>query len=94
MSIYFPTLVLRALFDPIDMPQAPLLAPLFPEGREPLPPGWTEDDRLQAMEAKKWEKRFGAGTESCAGKAVMSGVVGSYFIVSIPVTYNLNYVLR
>lgn len=60
------------------MPNPPLVAPLFAEGREPLPPGWTEDDRQQAMESRKWEKRFGMGMESCAAKTVMSGVVGEH----------------
>ncbi|KAG8991488.1 Mitochondrial import inner membrane translocase subunit tim22 [Tulasnella sp. JGI-2019a] len=59
------------------MPPPPgLLAPIFAEGNEPLPPGWTEEDRLQAMTARKWEKFASSGMESCAAKSVMSGVVG------------------
>lgn len=56
----------------------PLVAPIFAEGREPLPPGWTEEDRQNAMETRKWEKRMGYTMESCVGKSIMSGVIGEY----------------
>lgn len=58
------------------MPNPPLTVPVFAEGREPLPPGWTEEDRSNAMQTRKWEKAMTAGMESCVAKSVMSGVVG------------------
>ncbi|KAG8860096.1 hypothetical protein FRB96_004119 [Tulasnella sp. 330] len=58
------------------MPPPGLVAPIFAEGNEPLPPGWTEEDRQQALTARKWEKFASSGMESCAAKSVMSGVVG------------------
>jgi len=58
------------------MPPPPLTAPIFPEGREPFPPDWSEEDRQQALQTRKWEKAMSFGMESCAAKTVMSGVVG------------------
>lgn len=51
----------------------PLVAPVFPAGREPLPPGFTEDDRAQMLEAKKYQDYMTAGAESCVAKTVLAG---------------------
>ncbi|KAF8839118.1 Tim17-domain-containing protein [Paxillus ammoniavirescens] len=61
----------------------PLVAPLFPTGREPLPPGLTEEDRAQIMQAKKYQGWMTAGMESCAAKTAIAGVgglgIGAFF---------------
>jgi import inner membrane translocase subunit TIM22 len=54
----------------------PLVAPLFPAGREPLPPGITEEDRAQIMQTKKYQGWMTAGMESCAAKTAIAGVGG------------------
>ncbi|ETW74841.1 mitochondrial import inner membrane translocase [Heterobasidion irregulare TC 32-1] len=61
----------------------PLVAPVFPAGREPLPPGFTEDDRAQMLEAKKYQDYMTAGAESCVAKTVLAGgggfAIGAFF---------------
>lgn len=53
---------------------------MFPAGREPLPPGMTEEDRAQLLEAKKYQGWMTMGMESCAAKTVIAGVGGKYII--------------
>ncbi|KAI6129274.1 mitochondrial import inner membrane translocase subunit TIM22 [Pisolithus croceorrhizus] len=52
-----------------------LVAPLYPAGREPLPPGLKEEDREQFMQAKKYQQ--------VDAKTVMAGVgglgIGAFF---------------
>jgi len=55
----------------------PLLAPVFPAGREPLPPGMTEEDRANVMQVKKYQDYMSAGMESCLGKTTVAGVFGT-----------------
>lgn len=55
----------------------PLVAPLYPAGREPLPPGMSEEDREQLMQAKKYQSWMMMGMESCAAKTAMAGVGGT-----------------
>ncbi|KAI0343691.1 mitochondrial import inner membrane translocase subunit TIM22 [Trametopsis cervina] len=61
----------------------PLVAPLFPVGKEPLPPGWTEEDRDNAMQAKKFQNLMQMGMESCVAKTAIAGVgglaIGAFF---------------
>jgi len=54
----------------------PMVAPLYLPGQEPLPPGITEDDREQMKQALKYQQYIVSAMESCAGKAVVSGVIG------------------
>ncbi|KAH9018746.1 Tim17-domain-containing protein [Lactarius hengduanensis] len=42
----------------------PLVAPLFPAGKEPLPPGMTEEDRPNLLQAKKYQGYMTAAMES------------------------------
>jgi len=49
---------------------------MFPTGREPLPPGMTEEDRAQLMQAKKYQGWMTTGMESCAAKTVIAGIGG------------------
>jgi mitochondrial import inner membrane translocase subunit TIM22 len=58
----------------------PLVAPLFPAGKEPLPPGWTEEDRANMMQAKKYQQWMQTGMESCAAKTVIAGAGGTSLI--------------
>jgi hypothetical protein len=68
-----------------DMP-LPLVAPVFPAGMEPLPPGMTEEDRANLLQAKKYQDYMTAGVESCLAKTTIAGVGGihalSVFIYS------------
>jgi import inner membrane translocase subunit TIM22 len=57
--------------------QHPLLVPLFAAGKEPLPPGMTEEDRANMMQVKKYQGYMTAGMESCVGKTTMAGAAGS-----------------
>lgn len=54
----------------------PLVAPLFPAGREPLPPGFTEEDRAQLVQAKKYQGLMAMAMESCPVKTAIAGVGG------------------
>lgn len=58
------------------MTSLPLVAPLFPAGKEPLPPGLTEEDRAQFLQAKKYQTWMSHGMESCAAKTVIAGIGG------------------
>lgn len=54
----------------------PPVTPVFAAGQEPLPPGMTEDDRVQIMQARKYEDYMKMGAESCVAKTLMAGVGG------------------
>lgn len=51
--------------------------PIWAPGKEPLPPGFTEEDRAQMEQTKKWEKFAGMAMESCATKTVLAGGAGT-----------------
>ena len=57
--------------------QHPLLAPVFPAGMEPLPPGMTEEDRANMLQVKKYQDYMSAGMESCLGKTAVAGAFGT-----------------
>ncbi|KAA1470392.1 Tim17-domain-containing protein [Dentipellis sp. KUC8613] len=61
----------------------PLVAPLFPAGKEPLPPGMTEEDRENMMQMKKYQDLMTMGMESCVAKTAIAGVggfgIGAFF---------------
>ncbi|CAE6486439.1 unnamed protein product [Rhizoctonia solani] len=50
--------------------------PLYQPGKEPLPPGLTEEDRPALVQQKKVENWMKMASESCAFKTVLSGGVG------------------
>lgn len=54
----------------------PLVAPMYAAGKEPLPPGVSEDDRQQLNDMMRWQKFGSEAMESCASKTVISGVLG------------------
>lgn len=54
----------------------PLVAPVYLPGQEPLPAGMSEADREQVQQMAKYQKYTLLAMESCATKAVMSGVLG------------------
>ena len=64
----------------------PLVAPLFPAGKEPLPPGLTEEDRAQILQAKKYQAWMTSGMESCAAKTVIAGIGGECVHRLAPIT--------
>ena len=67
------------------MSKPPLVAPIFPTGREPLPPGLTEDDRPALDQQRKFQEYMSMGAESCIFKCGMAGVMGGYSLAFIPV---------
>lgn len=60
----------------------PCQVPIYAPGKEPLPPGFTEEDRAQLMEAKKWEGYMGMAMESCIVKTVLAGGAGAFSMIS------------
>jgi len=52
------------------------VTPIFMKGQEPLPPGFTEDDRPFFEQQKKYAAFFPMVMESCPGKCVMAGGMG------------------
>jgi mitochondrial import inner membrane translocase subunit TIM22 len=58
--------------------QLPLVAPVFPAGKEPLPPGMTEEDRANMLQAKKYQDYMTLGMESCLAKTTIAGVGGMF----------------
>ncbi|KAI0079249.1 Tim17-domain-containing protein [Panus rudis PR-1116 ss-1] len=65
------------------MSSIPGVPPIFPAGKEPLPPGFTEEDRAQMLQAKKYQDYMTMGMESCVAKTVIAGVggfgIGAFF---------------
>ncbi len=57
----------------------PPVAPLFPAGKEPLPPGMTEADRIQLEQAKKYKDWMTLGMESCVAKTAIAGGGGEFY---------------
>jgi mitochondrial import inner membrane translocase subunit TIM22 len=60
------------------MANLPLKVPIYPPGKEPLPPGFTEDDRAVLNEQAKYQRWMTAGMESCLAKTVLAGGAGSF----------------
>ncbi|KAF5393308.1 hypothetical protein D9757_000483 [Collybiopsis confluens] len=64
-------------------PNFPGLVPLHIPGKEPLPPGVSEDERESLEQMKKTEKFMTMGAESCAFKTVIAGggglALGAFF---------------
>lgn len=54
----------------------PPVTPVFAAGQEPLPPGMTEEDRAQIIQAKKYQDMMSEAPESCLFKTGMAGVAG------------------
>lgn len=69
------TLGLNARTRPMD--RRPLVTPVFPADAEPLPPGWTEDDRAVMAQQRKMENYMSMAMESCVVKSAMSGGLGA-----------------
>ena len=61
------------------MSTLPLVPPLFPAGKEPLPPGFTEDDRQVMLQNKRMQNFMQTGMESCIAKTVMAAGMGAYW---------------
>ncbi|KAF8070740.1 Tim17/Tim22/Tim23/Pmp24 family-domain-containing protein [Lyophyllum atratum] len=57
-------------------PSYPGAVPIYASGKEPLPPGFTEEDRAAIQQTKKWERYTGMAMESCAVKTVLAGGAG------------------
>jgi hypothetical protein len=65
-----------ASFEKMPFQTLPGLAPIFLPGQEPLPPGFTDDDRQALAQQHKMERYMTMGQESCVFKAVLSGGAG------------------
>ena len=72
----------------------PLVAPLFPAGREPLPLGLTEEDRAQLLQGQKYQTWMSSGAESCAAKTAIAGIGGEcmHRFVFITIVYSAFFV--
>jgi import inner membrane translocase subunit TIM22 len=51
--------------------------PIWAPGKEPLPPGLTEEDRPYYEQSKRWEGYTTMAMESCAVKTTLAGGVGT-----------------
>ncbi len=60
------------------MNNLPLVAPVFPAGREPLPPGISDEDRDNYLQAKKYQDYMTVGMESCVAKTIIAGGGGAH----------------
>lgn len=54
----------------------PWLTPVYLPGKEPLPEGMTEEDRVQLQQMQKWTKYASGAMEFCPAKCVLSGAAG------------------
>ena len=62
--------------------------PIYPPGKEPLPPGWTEDDRLAWQQSRKWEQYMTMGMESCVSKTLIAGGGGRSPLIFFKISFN------
>ena len=79
-----------------NLPSYPGQAPIWPAGKEPLPPGYTEADRAAVLQTKRWEKYMAMGMESCAAKTVLAGGAGAslrfyFFILFLPLFADVHH---
>ncbi|GJJ09303.1 hypothetical protein Clacol_003525 [Clathrus columnatus] len=51
-------------------------APFLRPDQEPLPPGWTPDDRTAFLQQQKWARIGAEAIHSCPAKAVMASGMG------------------
>lgn len=65
-------------------PTYPGQVPIYAPGKEPLPPGFTEEDRAAIQQTKKWEGYAGMAMESCAVKTVLAGGAGMFWSSCLP----------
>ncbi len=61
----------------------PMTAPIFPAGKEPLPPGITEEEREAYFQAKKYERWMSVSMESCVAKTAIAGAGGAFVLCVI-----------
>ena len=61
----------------------PLVAPVFPAGKEPLPPGITEEERENYMQARKYQNWMTMGMESCVAKTAIAGGGGASLLCTL-----------
>ncbi|KZT01448.1 Tim17-domain-containing protein [Laetiporus sulphureus 93-53] len=65
------------------MTSIPMVAPIFPAGKEPLPPGISEEERENYLQAKKYQDYMTKGMESCVAKTIIAGgggfAIGAFF---------------
>jgi len=54
----------------------PYQAPIWAPGKEPLPPGFTEEDRAVLVQQLKYQNIMSMVMESCAAKTLIAGTVG------------------
>lgn len=56
--------------------------PIWAAGKEPLPPGLTEEDRPYYDQTKRWERYTTMAMESCAAKTTIAGSFGMPFLLA------------
>lgn len=58
--------------------ELPGRVPIWAPGKEPLPPGLTEEERVFYEQSKRWESYTTMAMESCVVKSTMAGGVGTF----------------
>lgn len=57
----------------------PCQVPIWAPGKEPLPPGFTEEDRVALEQQQKYSNIAAMAMESCAAKTVLAGTMGKFY---------------
>lgn len=57
-------------------PMQAMVAPVYLPGQEPLPPGYTDEDRAQLLQMKQWQAMTSTAMELCPTKCALSGAAG------------------
>lgn len=65
--------------NPNHLPRVPIWA----AGKEPLPPGLTEEDRPYYEQTKRWEGYTTMAMESCAVKTILAGGAGTVLFLLV-----------
>lgn len=55
--------------------------PIWAPGKEPLPPGFTEEDRAALDQQQKYSNIAAMAMESCAAKTVLAGTMGRFIVL-------------
>ena len=63
--------------------------PIWASGKEPLPPGLTEEDRPYYDQTKRWQGYTTMAMESCAVKTTLAGGAGTFFLVFFFLVFGL-----
>lgn len=66
-----------------NSPTYPGQVPIYAAGKEPLPAGFTEEDRAQLQQMKRWEGYTAMAMESCVTKTFLAGGAGGFLYLAV-----------